>query len=244
MAAFHRFSRAGNAEALALFARATELDGDYAVAYAMAARCYLQRKAFGWAEDSAAEVAETRRLARRAIDLGRHDAVCLAHAGSALVVVAGELDEGAALLDQALALNQNLAWVWLFSGLAKVYLGEPETAIEQSERAMRLSPQDPHTFGMEIVVAQAHLCLGRDAMASEWAESALRRRPDFLVGACVCAAAGALAGRPEAAARAMERVRALAPELSLGRLRGFLPFRRAEHYDRWEEGLRRAGLPA
>jgi tetratricopeptide (TPR) repeat protein len=160
-----------------------------------------------------------------------------------MVVVAGELDEGAALLDQALALNQNLAWVWLFSGTAKVYLGDPETAIEQSERAMRLSPQDPHTFGMETVVAQAHFCLGRDAVASEWAESALRRRPDFLVAACVCAAAGALSGRPEIASRAMERVRTLAPGLRLDGLRGFLPFRRSEHFDRWAEGLRLAGLP-
>ena len=209
----------------------------------MAARCYLQRKGFGWVEDPTAEIAETRRLAHRAIDLGRHDAVCLAHAGSALVVVAGDLDEGAALLDQALALNRNLAWVWHFSGVAKVYLGEPETAIEQSERAMRLSPQDPHTFAMEMVVGQAHLSLGNYAIASDWAESALRRRPDFLIGACTAAAAAALAGRPEIAARAMARVRTLAPELCFSRLRGFLPFRRAEHFERWAAGMRLAGLP-
>ena len=51
MAAFHRFSPADNAEALALFAKAVELDPDYAAAYAMAARCYLQRKGFGWVAD-------------------------------------------------------------------------------------------------------------------------------------------------------------------------------------------------
>ena len=71
MAAFHRFSPAANAEALALFAQAVELDPDYAAAYAMAARCYLQRKGFGWVADRAAEIAETRRLARRAAELGR-----------------------------------------------------------------------------------------------------------------------------------------------------------------------------
>ena len=243
MAAFHRFSRAGNAEALALFTRAAELDPDYGLAYAMAARCYLQRKGFGWADDPAAEVTETRRLARRAIDLGRHDAVCLAHAGSALVVVAGELDQGAALLDEALALNQNLAWVWHFSGLAKVYLGEPETAIEQTMHAMRLSPHDPHTFAMELVIAQGHFFLGRAVEASDWAESALRRRPDFLVAACIAAAAAAHADRPEAAARALEQVRALAPQLRLGTLPGFLPFRRERDFARWADGLRLAGLP-
>ena len=53
MDALHRFTRAGNAAAPALFARAIALDPDYASAYGMAARCYLQRKAFGWVIDRA-----------------------------------------------------------------------------------------------------------------------------------------------------------------------------------------------
>ena len=115
----------------------------------------------GWVTDRAAEVAEARRLARRAVELGRHDAVALAHAGGA-GVVAGELDEGAALLDQALAPNQNLAWVWHFSAHAKAFLGEPEAAIQQAARAMRLSPQDPQIFAMEIATAWGHFLLGQD----------------------------------------------------------------------------------
>ena len=109
----------------------------------------------------------------------------------ALIIVAGELDEGAALLEHALALNQNLAWVWHFSAFAKALLGEPEAAIEHAARAMRLSPQDPQIFGMEIATAWGHFLLGRDEEASRWAEAALRRQPDFLVGACVAAAAAA-----------------------------------------------------
>lgn len=107
---------------------------------------------------------------------------------------------------------------------------------------MRLSPQDPQTFGMEILTAQAHFCLGNDAAASDWAESALHRRPDFFVAACVAAAAACFAGRPEAAARAAERVRSLAPQLGAGELERYLPFRRPQDRARWAEGLRRAGL--
>ena len=59
MAAFHRFSPSANTEALAQFAKAVELDPDYAAAYAMAARCYLQRKGFGWVVDRVLEIAET-----------------------------------------------------------------------------------------------------------------------------------------------------------------------------------------
>ena len=60
------------------------------------------------------------------------------------------------------ALNQNLAWVWHFSALAKAFLGEPEAAIEQAARAMRLSPQDPQTFAMQMATAWGHFFLGRD----------------------------------------------------------------------------------
>ena len=211
MAAFHRFSRADNAEALALFGKAVELDPDYAAAYAMAARCYLQRKGFGWVADRETEIAETRRLARRAAELGRDDAVTLANAGMALVVVAGDLDDGAALLEQALALNQNLAWVWHFSALAKAFLGEPEAAIEQAARAMRLSPQDPQTFAMQMATAWGYFFLGRDDEASCWAEAALRQQPNFFVGACVAAAAAAHAGRTAEAGPALARLRELDP---------------------------------
>ena len=86
---------------LAQFGKAVELDPDYAAAYAMGGRCYLQRKGFGWVADRGTEIAETRRLARVPVELGRNDAVTLAHAGMALIVVAGELDDGAALLEQA-----------------------------------------------------------------------------------------------------------------------------------------------
>ena len=243
MAAFHRFSRADNAEALALFAKAVELDPDYAAAYAMEARCYMQRKGFGWVVNREREIAEVRRLARRAVELGRDDAVCLAHAGTALLSFAHELDEGAVLLEQALALNQNLAWVWLFSGFAKAYLGEPETAIEHTARAMRLSPRDPQTFAMQTATALGHFLLGRDVEALRWAEAALRLQPGFLLGAAFAAAAAGQAGRTEAAAQAMARLRALDPALRLNSLRSFLPFRREQDYARSYEGLRLAGLP-
>ena len=88
----------------------------------MAARCYLaaQGQRLGRAI-AAQEIAEAGRLARRAAELGRDDAVALGGAGMALAYVVGDLDDGAALIDRALALNPNFAWAWLFSGWIKVW---------------------------------------------------------------------------------------------------------------------------
>ena len=159
MAAFYQFTKPGNEEALVLLARAIELDPDFAAAYGMSARCYMQRKGFGWVGDRDREVAETARMARRAVDLGRDDAVALCTAGFALAIVVGALDEGVALIDNGLALNPNLGWAWHFIALARAFLGQPEIAIEHAARAIRYSPQDPQIFAMQTAAAFGRLWL-------------------------------------------------------------------------------------
>jgi tetratricopeptide (TPR) repeat protein len=243
MAAFYQYSKASNEEALALFSRAIELDPHFASANGMAARCYQQRKGFAFEAVGEREIATTDRLAQRAADLGRDDATALCNAGFALIAVVGALADGAALIDKGLALNPNLGWAWHFSAWAKAHLGEPETAIEHAARAMRLSPQDPQTFGIQAAIAWGHFIAGRYDEASSWAETALREQPNFFVGTCVAAASGALAGRLSEAGKAMARVRQLNPALRLSNLKDLWPFRRREDFDRWADGLRKAGLP-
>jgi TolB-like protein len=243
LAAVHQWTKESNREALSHFNRATELDPNFASAFGMAARCYAQRVGFAWVTDRSQEVADTLRLARRAGELGKDDAVALATAGQALVVVVGEASDAAALIDRALKLNPNLAWAWFSSGFARVSLNKLEDAIDHVSRAMRLSPQDPQMFALEIVIAAAHLFAGRPEEAFSWAEKAIQERPNFFVGQCVVAASGALAGKIPDAQKAMERARRLNPALRISNLKDLQPFRRSEHVTKLAEGLRIAGLP-
>ena len=71
----------------------------------MSACCLSQRKAIGWAIDHAADVAEARRLARRAAELGPDDARGARHRRGGLNFVSGDTGDGAALLERALALD-------------------------------------------------------------------------------------------------------------------------------------------
>jgi TolB-like protein/class 3 adenylate cyclase len=241
MAAFHQWTKEGNNDALTLFYKAIELDPKFAAAYGMAARCYGQRKTHGWVKDHPYERAETVRLARRAGELGKDDAVALFSAGIALAF--GDLDDSAAYIDHALVLNPNLASAWTASSLVKVWLGEPEVGIERAARAMRLSPQDPVKFIMQSTISAAHFFAGRCAEAMSWAETSLREHPDYIPSLAVAAAAGALAGNTIAAEKAMARLRHLMPELCISNLKDMWPIRRAEDFDRWAEGMRKAGLP-
>ncbi len=242
MAAFHEFSRTGNETALGYFARAIEIDPEFAAAHGMAARCYVQRKGFGWVGDRPQEVEETRRLALRAAEKGREDAVALSNAGFALAMV-GALEDGAAFLERAISLNPNLAGAWFLSGLVSALLGEPETAVERVQRALRLSPQDPQMFGMHAIVGLGHFVAGRYDEALTWAATARRERPNFLLANCLAAASAALCDRPAEAAEAMARAREIDPTLRLSNLKNWLVFRRETDFARWRDGLRKAGLP-
>jgi adenylate cyclase len=243
MAAFHPWTREANNEALPLFYRAIELDPNFASAYGLAAWCYCQRKVNGWMADRAQEIAETARLARRAAELGRDDAVALCTAGLGLGYVVGDLTDAAALIDRALALNRNFAWGWLCSGWAKVWLGEPEGAIERVARAMRLSPHDPEIFNMQTVMSAAHFFAGRYAEAVSWAEQAFGEHPNYMASLRYLAASAAMAGRQEQASKAIARLRELDPTLRISNLKDVSPLRRPEDLARYAEGLRKAGLP-
>jgi len=243
MAGVHRWTREANDEALRMFYRAIELDPEYASAYGMAARCYSQRKTSAWVTDREHEIGEAARLARRAAELGKNDAVALCTAGIGLAFVVGDLDDAAALIDRALVLNPNLAWAWMFSGWSKVWAGDPEVAIEHLARAMRLSPHDPHVFNMQAATGLAHFFAGRYAEALSRADMAVREQPNHMIATCTAAASSALLGRTNEAQKAMAHLRQLVPALRISNLKELLPIRRREDFVKWEEGLRKAGLP-
>ena len=243
MAHLHLGSRESIDAALGQFNHALMRDPNFASAYAMAAWCYFWRKVNGWMTDRPGEIAEGARLARRAVDLGRDDAVALTRGGHALAHLTGDVAGGIALLDRALVLNPNLASAWFLAGFLRTWNGEPDAAIEHFAHAMRLSPLDPELYRMQAGLAAAHLFAGRFDAASSWAEKAFRELPSFLMVVSVIAASHALAGRPDEAQRAMKHLRELDPTLRVSNLADWLPIRRPEDLATFADGLRKAGLP-
>src|SRR5262249_11946019 len=190
---------------------AIALDPSFASAYGMAARCYSQRKACGWIEDRARDIAEAREMARQAATLGREDAVALCASGVATAFVVGDPEAGSEMINRALALNPNLAMAWVFSSWTSIWLGKAERAIDDAKHALRLSPHDPQIFNMQAGVAAGHFLAGRYGEAAEWAEVAMRDQPKFGVATALLAARLALAGKQTPAQVAMAAPRPAGP---------------------------------
>jgi TolB-like protein/Tfp pilus assembly protein PilF len=244
LAIANAMTREANDEALQLFSQAIQRDPDFALAHARAAYCYNYRKANTWMVDRGLEIAAAAKLARRAIELGRDDAVALSFGGHVLAYVVGDLDDGAAFVDRALVLNSNLAAAWASSGWTKICFGTPDMAIDHEARAMRLSPLDPRLFVWQFCTALAHYCAGRYHEAISWAESSLRNQPNYASSMRILAASLALEGRLAEAQKATARLRMAYPAFHASELGDVMPpFRRPEDRAKYVEGLRLAGLP-
>lgn len=243
MAKLHHGTREAIDQALPLFHKAMEVDPDFASAYAMAAWCHCWRKINRWMTDLPREIAEGVRLARRAVELDKGDAVALTRSGHALAHLANDLQGGIALLDKALVLNPNLAGAWFLGAFLRILHGETDRAIEHLAFAMRLSPLDPELYRMQFGMALSHLFMGRFEASSSWAEKALRDLPSFLPAVAVLAASHALVGRMSEAQRALDQLRQLDSTLRLSNMADWLSIRQPENLATLVDGLRIAGLP-
>jgi TolB-like protein/class 3 adenylate cyclase len=230
-------------EALRLFDLAIELDPQFASAYGMGAWCYVIRRSQGWVTDRTEGAGEGARLAQRAIELGKDDAVALSVGSFAHTYFVHDFDTGALFSDRALQLNPNLAPAWWYSGWIRLWRGEHDIAIKHFERFKRMSPLDPFMSGMHSGTAFAHICAGRYQEAATDADRALSESPNLYQALRVAAASYALAGRIEQAQKVMFRVRQIDPTLRISNLNELTPLRRHEDIVRNAEGMRKAGLP-
>jgi len=212
-------------------------------ATSLATRCYVHRVDQGWIVDRDGEAAEIRRLAARVAAIGRDDALALCLAGFALVRVCHDHEGAEDLIDQAIALNPNMAACWRQRAFASLFAGEHETAIEHVGRALRLDPLDPQIAGLELAMASALMLLGRHDEALDWAKRCHRHNPNAVMNLRVLAAANAFVGNLEEARRIVQRILQLDPTLTVSRVRTFAPYRRPEDMLKWLEGIRLAGLP-
>jgi TolB-like protein len=242
-ASFYKFTREAHLDAIRLAQTAREIDPEFAAAYALGARCYVQRKTFGWSIDVAKERDEVRLLARRALELDKDDPSVLAAAGYALVHVAGEIEEGAPFLARAVKLDPNLVVARHWSGYVQLWLGNIDAAIGQFEIAMRLNPLDPRMYNSQTGLACAHFLADRFGEATLWAEAAVGLLPSFVPAHFVLAACHAMSGRVGEARAVCARAVQMDPTVSISNFPNWRPYRRPEHVEKWTQAFRIASMP-
>ena len=136
------FAKNGLLRALDLLGQAIEHDPHYGPALALAAQCHLIFEVNGWIEDPEAARRTSIDLARRALRAAPEDPNVLALAAFVLGYFGEDIDVSLGLIDRGLTLNPSCARGWHWSGLLRVFAGQPDVAIEHFQTYLRLSPRD------------------------------------------------------------------------------------------------------
>src|SRR5262245_45781805 len=229
-----------SAKALNLLDKALAIDPKYPLALSLAGWCHAQRAVYNWADDVVGSQALARTLAERAAELSGDDPLILSVLG-AVHTILGNLGTARILLERALALDPNAAWAWNRLGYVESLSERPERAIEDFERALRLSPLDPMNFNSHAGMAFAYQAAQNYDKAAALYRRALEERPHAVWIYRYLASALFDAGRMTEAKETFLQVMRNYPDLTVTKFRQAMPS--APNIDRMVDNLRKLGLP-
>jgi TolB-like protein/class 3 adenylate cyclase len=232
-----RLNREGNEDAVQLARQAISFDPNFSAAYGIALECYIQRRDGGWINND--DVAEGKRYAARITERG-DDASALSSAAVFIANVLMDAGTADAIVDQALAINTNLAAAWVRRGWISIFLGRHEPAIQQFQYAMRLNPLD-EIHRMEAGLAAANFFLHRFEIALSWATKSIARRENYFIALRFALVSCAMLGRIADAQVIKARLREVG--LTLAQVKKYMPYQRQEDAGLYLEAFRIAGMP-
>jgi len=165
---YYRYSPRDVRYGLELFKRATEIDPDYAQAYAGIADCWSYLYLYADRTDRVRE--EAMRASGRAVEMDPDSAPAQASYGLSLSLN-GQDHEAEAAFATATRLNPGLFEAHYFHARHCFAKGRIEEAVAHYEQAMEARPDD---FQSPLLVAQSYEALGRAAAASETRRRGIR----------------------------------------------------------------------
>ena len=230
-----------SAKALALLEKALAIDPKYPLALSLAGWCHAQRSVYNWADNIAESRALARSLAERAAEMSGDDSIILAVLGTVHTFVRNH-GTARVLLERAVTLDPNAAWAWGRLGWLENYADQPQKAIENFERALRLSPIDPMNFNNYAGIASAHEVAQESEKALPFYRRALQERPNATwiyrnFSGCLLAA-----GQIDEAKQAFAVLLRSYPDLTVSKFKSAMVFSPAV-LERMGESLRKLGLP-
>ena len=232
---FFSLTQDGFRRALDLLDQAITRDLGYGPALAYAAHCRMRMYWEGWSKDPEEDRRRAIDLARRALQSASDDPVALINAAYVQATFEEQLAGSAAIFDRALALNPSYARGWSLSGTQRMHEGQLDIAIEQMQRAMRLSPRE--RSNATLTVLGVALLLNRQFdTAAETLVAAVQANPGYPASYRGLASCYAHMGRLEEARAVIERLRLLTPAV-IPRL---VPWRNQEQRELYLSGLRLA----
>jgi TolB-like protein len=235
-------SELANAELYRLITDALALEPDNARMLALAVGAIEHRGAMGWPPFGPDDRERCADLARRGIQYAAGDVTVMAHCGIALVQCVKDYDWGMAVLTAAVEDNPNDLIALAACATGHLHCGSLDTALALYARALRLNPRHPFAHIAHTGMAHAHIVRGDYAEAVESAARARALNTNFNATLWMLIAANAHLGRLDEARHFLAALLALAPGVTIARIRAGQPAKDPDRIEPVLQGLRLAGL--
>jgi adenylate cyclase len=214
------------------------------VPQAWMAKWHVFRTYQGWSDDPTKDAREALSRAERALDADPQSSLALAINGLVHTHMSKRLDTAQERYDLAVQVNPNDPLAWLLRGTLQAFVGNGKVAVENTQRALKLSPLDPHRYYYESLAATACLADHKYEEAIRLAEHSLRTNKTHTSTLRALAIAQWQLGRREDARATVRELLKLEPKLTITR---YLERTPAAAYDtgrEWSRALKLAGMPS
>ena len=209
----YRFNRSDSEIAGNHFKRATELDPEFARAWAALSLAHWQKAFMGFGDDRRALVGVTENAATRAYEIDPQDSFVLYNMGRSQWLK-GDLDGSVEWLDRAVHLNPNFAQGYYAQAFAHALSGRSTPSLAASQQAIELSPIDPLYYAMIGTRALSMIAEENYTEGSELAERAANSPGAHFYMDAIAAIANQLDGSKAKTPVWCERIRERRPDFS------------------------------
>ena len=194
--------------ALELLAQAIGRDPHYGPALALAGHCHQRFAVMSWTADSEGVRHISVDFARQALRFSPDEPDVLALAGFTLGYFAEDINVAIGLIDRCLTLNPSSARGWYWSGLLRVFAGQPDLALEHFSVYLRLNPRDRPAPYLNSI-GEAYFFSRRFDEAAANLLASVERAPGFPITYRVLASCLVHMGRLDDARQIIARLRAV-----------------------------------
>src|SRR5579872_3130205 len=238
---YYRHTKSDFEASIDLFKQATVLDPSLAIARAYLATIMVQGVQYGWIKSTRELWTEAMSLAESSVQLDPRSSFAFSIL-SYMHAMEGNYEIAMEAAKRAVQLNPYDMGSRGVLGIAHFASGDHQQAIELFSWAVQRGNSDPR-YKWDAMLAFSHYLLRQYDACLSWAREVLYLTPNHLQVLAVRAAALALSGRSDEAAKAGEVLLNAFPTLTVERhLRNF-HWKNPADVARYREGLLKAGVP-
>jgi adenylate cyclase len=243
IALMHRLSSSVFEQAHRLLQAIIERGVNHPVPYAWLAHWHVMRAQQGWSADPRRDAQMALDCTKRALDIDSRCSHALAIDGLVHTHFLKRPDTAQESYDLAVQANPNNGLAWLLKGTQHAFLDEGQLAVDCTQRAISLSPLDPHKYYYDSLAATACISARQYDRALELAQRSLRANCQHTSTLRVIVCAQWHLGQHETARETARRLMRAEPNLTVSGWLARSPAAGHQMGEDFAQVMRRVGVP-